>query len=79
MIPHGDVAHALVRAASALMPTPSFYRRICVEKSRHGAQESVRHVKMNTYFVTAHLAQYAASSTPDAPACPSMKSPPAPA
>ena len=46
MVPcHFDVAHALVRAASALLPTPGFlHANGCRDESRHGTHECVRHI-----------------------------------
>ena len=42
---HFDVAHALVRAASALLPTPVFlHANGCRDESRHGTHECVRHI-----------------------------------
>ena len=42
---HFDVAHALVRAASALLPTPGFlHANGCRDESRHGTHECVRHI-----------------------------------
>ena len=36
-----DVAHALVRAASALIPTPGFlHAHGCRDESRHGTQSA---------------------------------------
>ena len=39
-----DVAHALVRAASALLPTPFPGCKKCRDESRHGRQDCLRHV-----------------------------------
>ena len=40
-----DVAHALLRAASALLPTPRFlHANGCRDGSRHGSHECVRHI-----------------------------------
>src|SRR5437016_7269829 len=39
--PLADVAHALMRAASALVPTHGR----CRDESRHGTQECVRYIK----------------------------------
>ena len=50
----GDlVAHALVRAASALLPTPARRRR-CRDESRHGTQECVRHKHGPTFLIHVH-------------------------
>jgi hypothetical protein len=42
MTDHGEVARALLRAASALMPTPSFVTRTSVEMSLDTARKSAR-------------------------------------
>src|ERR1035438_8337723 len=45
-----SVAHALVRAASALVPTQGFAPSRCREESRHGTHECVRHVGVARSF-----------------------------
>ena len=41
-----DVAHALMRAASALMPAPGYLQLThrCRQEWRHGTHECVRHI-----------------------------------
>ena len=50
-----DVAHALVRAASALMPTQGeVKRKTCRDESRHGTHECVRHGSRQLGLAGAH-------------------------
>src|SRR5687767_6030045 len=45
------VAHALVRAASALLPTPGcLHANGCRDESRHGTHECVRHIFQRRYL-----------------------------
>jgi hypothetical protein len=41
-----DVAHALMRAAPALVPARGMETITCRDESRHGTHECVRHIPM---------------------------------
>ena len=61
------MAHALLRAASALVPTPGPLRvNKCREESRHGTQECVRHVLRD--YVNATVGFQALEEKTDIPA-----------